>query len=168
MPDVGLTGTPAAVAAALTAHGFQINADGTTTLTDPTLNAAGLTVAGYRMIDGVAYVLVRTPASIALPAGLSVVPLGLRAAITGEFEADAMPPPPTVLSVNQFFNRFTAAEKAALISGLATHAAWGTVIVTAALSDGVDLLAPATATGLQVLVTGGVLTAARRTVILTP
>jgi hypothetical protein len=114
MPDVGLTGTPAAVAAALTAHGFQINADGTTTLTDPTLNAAGLTIAGYRVLDGAAYILVRTPAAIALPAGLSVVPVGLRGAITGEFEADAPPPPPTVLSVNQFFNRFTSAEKAAL------------------------------------------------------
>jgi hypothetical protein len=168
MPDVGLTGSPAAVAAALTAHGFQINADNTTTLTDPALNAAGLTVTGYRVIDGVAYVLVRTPASIPLPAGLSVVPPGLRAAITGEFEADTMPPPPTVISVNQWFNRFTAAEKTFIRANLATHPAWGTAIVGWALSDGVDLLAPATATAVDVLIAGGGVAAARKVVILTP
>jgi hypothetical protein len=166
--DVGLTGTPAAVTAALAAHGFQLNPDGTTSLIDPTLNAAGLTVTGYRVLDGVAYVLVRTPAGIAVPAGLTVVGAQQTAAISGVFLWDTPPPPPAVISVNAFFARFTQAERTALLAALPTHAAWGVPLVNAALSPGVDLTLPATATMVNALVTGGVLTSARAAVILTP
>jgi hypothetical protein len=166
--DVGLTGTPAAVITALAARGFQVNPDGTTSLIDPTLNAAGLTVTGYRVLDGVAYVLVRTPAGISVPAGLTVLGAQQTAAISGVFLWDTPPPPPTVISVNAFFARFTPAEKAALLAALPTHAAWGLPLVNAALSPGVDLTLPATATMVNALVTGGVLTAARATVVLTP
>lgn len=166
--DVGLTGTPAAMATALAARGFQINADGTTSLIDPTLNAAGLTVTGYRVLDGVAYVLVRTPGGIPLPAGLTVVTPEMRAAISGVFLWDTPPQPPTVLAPNVFFSRFRPAERAAILAGLATHAAWPAALVDWALSDGIDLTAPQTVTRLTALVNGGALTAARATVIDTP
>lgn len=166
MVDVGLSGTPAAMASALAAAGFQVNADSTISVIDPTKNTSGLTVTGYRLLDGVAYVLVRTENAIPVPPGLSVVGAALRTALSGTFMSDE--PPPTVISVNAFFQRLTPGEKTAIRSGLATHPTWGPAIVAAAFSDGVDLLAASTSTMLDALVSGGVLTAPRKATILTP
>lgn len=168
MPDIGLSGTPTAVVAALAAHGLQLNADNTITLIDPAQNSAGLSVAGYREIDGLAYILVRTPNAIALPAGLAVVSQQMREALVGVFLADAPPAPPSVISVNAFFARWTPAEKVAVIAGMASRPAVMQGIVRAALSDGVDLLAPLTSTFMDTLVTAGFITAQRKIVVLTP
>lgn len=168
MPDIGLSGTPAAVTAALTARGFQVNADGSISQIDPTLNTDGLFAAGYRVLDGVAYILVRTPGSIPLPAGLTVLSAQVTSALVGVILADTLPSPPSVISINAFFARLTAAEKAAIIAGMASRPAIAQAIVRAALSDGVDLLAANTKAFMDTMVTAGFITAARETVILTP
>lgn len=168
MPDVGLTGSPAAVQAALAASGFQVNADGSLAVVDPTLNTAGLTVAGYRVLDGAAYVLVRSPGGIPVPAGLTVLGVGVTMAISGAFMPDTSGSPPTVIPAGQFFQRFTQAEKTAMRAALAGRPALAAAIVGAALSDGVDLAAPGTSTVLDLMVTAGALTAARKATVLVP
>ena len=168
MPDAGLSGTPAAVAAALTARGFQVNADNTISMVDPTQNTDGLIVAGYRVVDGTAYILVRTPQALAIPAGLTVLGPQLTNAMVGVFLADTLPPPPSVISINAFFARLTATEKTAIIAGMASRPAVMQAIVRAALSDGVDLLAANTRTFMDTLVAAGFITTARENVVLTP
>lgn len=168
MPDVGLTGTPAAVQAALAARGLQVNADSSVTTIDPTLNVAGLTVAGYRELDGAAYVLVRTPGGIPLPAGCTVVGPGVVMALCGGFMADTAGSPPTTIPAGAFFTRFTPGEKTAIKAALAGRPALASAIVTAVLSDGVDLTAAGTGAALDLMVTAGAITAARKLAVLVP
>lgn len=72
--DARWGGPLATIAAALTAYGWTVAADGSATLTDPSKNTLGiLGLAGGRVVtlDGTAYAAVRSTASIPTPAGLT-------------------------------------------------------------------------------------------------
>jgi hypothetical protein len=77
-------------------------------------------------------------------------------------------PPPPVISFNALWNRFTQPEQGALAAAAMTNPALFIFLVRGAGAGQIDLLDPDTAQGMEVLVTAGVLTEARRAAILTP
>lgn len=164
--DAGWTGTPAAVSAALASFGFQVNTDSTVSTIDPTKAGSVVAVTGYRELDGVAYVLIRSTAVIPLPAGVTAIGTGLTAALSGVFMSGTTTP--TTIPAVAFFNRFTQAETAAIWSAAIANPAIGVGLMNGLAAGSVDLASPTVKTWLDGLVAAGALTAARETVVLTP
>lgn len=165
--DAGWTGTPAAISAALAGFGFQVNADNSVTVIDPSKQGAIVAVTGYRVLDGTAYVLIRSTSAIPLPAGVTEAGADHTAAISGVFMSDGTSPPTTIPSI-AFFNRFTQAETAAIWQAAVASPAIGVGLMNGLAAGQIDLTSAAVKTWLDGLVTAGVLTNARETTILTP
>jgi len=86
--DTGWTGTPEAIAAGLATFGFTVQPDNTITQADAALAGAIVAVTGYQVLDDTAYVLVRSLASVTLPANLTVAGPQLTRAVAGVFMPD--------------------------------------------------------------------------------
>lgn len=165
--DAGWTGTPAAVIAALDSFGYQVNADSSVSLIDPTKVSSIVAIAGYRVLDDVAYVLVRSTASIPLPSGVSTIGPDHTTAISGVFMADGTAPP-TVISAAEFFNRLTQAETGAIWAAAVAIPALGVGLMNGLATGSIDLTSPVLKTWLDGCVAAGAVTAEREIVILTP
>lgn len=105
---------------------------------------------------------------VAVPAGQSV-------AVGWFYTGDVFAPPPpvvqpvvTVIPSISFIQRFTAAEEAAISAGALTTPAVLMWSLRMAAAGSVDLTAPDTLLGMQLLVQAGLITQARMTAILTP
>ncbi len=165
--DAGWTGTPSAVTAGLASYGFQANSNGTVTTIDPTLNTVGIiAVTGYAVLDGAAYVLVRSTATVPLPTGVTALGAQLRAAVSGVFMSGTTTP--TVIPAGAFFARFTQTETSAVWAAAQANNAIGVGLMQGLANGQIDLTSPVLKTWLDGLVTAGVITSARETVILTP
>lgn len=78
------------------------------------------------------------------------------------------PPNPTVITFNQMWNRFTTAEQTAITTAAQTNPQLFQWMFQGASASIVNLLAPTTKTGLDYLVSLGLLASWRETAILTP
>jgi hypothetical protein len=166
--DAGWTGAPAAVTAALAAYGYQVNNDNSVTVIDPQLNTVGIVaVTGYRVLDEAAYVLTRSTAAVALPAGVTAIGADHTSAISGVFMADGTAPPTTISSL-AFFNRFTPAETGAVWAAAVGNPGIGAGLMNGLAAGAVILDGAALSAWMNGLVAANVLTQARHDVILTP
>lgn len=164
--DAGWSGTPAAVAAALAGYGYQVNSGNSTTQIDPTKQGSLVGVTGYTVLDGVAYVLVRSTAAIPLPTGVTALGPQTTAAIAGTFMSGTTNP--TSIPSLDFFNRFTPTETTAIWQAAVANPSIGVGLINGLAAGTIDLTSATVSTWLAALVTAGVITAARQTVILTP
>jgi hypothetical protein len=79
------------------------------------------------------------------------------------------PPPPSVISVSDFWGRFTGPEQTAIMTAAVSNPAISGAMAFAAVIGRVDLLSgPIVSSWTTNLVAAGLITSARRTAILTP
>lgn len=144
--DARWAGTLAAITAALALYGFAVNADGTVVLADATKNTPGIVgVAGGRVttLDGISYVAPRSTSAIPTPTGLTDPGPQHMAAFAGVWAEISNPP--TTLSLDQFQQRFTDAERAAMALAISGDPALGVPLANATAAGAVDLGNPALA-----------------------
>ena len=165
--DAGWTGSPVNIEAALTSYGYQINADNSVALIDPTKVGSIVAVTGYRVLDGIAYILIRSTVQLVLPSGITALGPDHTSAISGVFMSDGTTPPSVIQSL-VFFNRFTPTETAAIWAAAVGNPAIGVGLINGLAAGTVNLNSPTVIAWVGALVSASVITAARQTVVLTP
>jgi hypothetical protein len=165
--DAGWTGTPTALTAALESFGFQINENAAVSVINPTLNTVGIVaVTGYRVLDGIAYLLIRSTNTVPLPDNVSAVSPDHTAVISGVFMSDVTVQ--TTISSLAFFSRFTQAETAAIWAAAVANPAIGVGLMNGLASGFIDLTSPALELWVDALVAEKSITSDRKSTVLTP
>jgi uncharacterized membrane protein len=127
---------------------------------------AGYSVIGPTVMDGVAYVNVRTDAVLTTPAGLSVIGVQLSRSVLGDWADVPVIPPTTIIATIDFMMRLTFAERSGLIVAARTDNQLADILVQLGCATTIDVTNAAVISAVDYMVSATDLTAPRGAQIL--